>query len=316
MSRPATKAVDRETLHVSARDQQIYHQVVIEGLKQTDVAREHGLSPARISRIVHRVLCWLSQAAPPGLKELPPEQQLTAAGRTYQLKLKYFESLAERAYTESATRDTATQIFDILPGEDGEGVVRAKKGKLYVRSAKADFRYLVAAEIFARKQAEFAGLTSDGDDGPQAMSDVELDERIRLGKHAEDLKLRMKLAARRHAELVEPGRRLAETADTEAEGAERAAEVSNTEAEISNPESETSNFMLETSALNSVNQSPAAFSEHPPAGLAISATPKVGLDRENVDENGFVNRAISGAATGPFQLSPASTETSVQRTVY
>lgn len=311
MSRSVPAALEQDQLHVSARDQQIYHQVVVEQRKQSEVAEEHGISPARVSRIVQRVLRWLSELAP-GMGKLTPAKQLSAAGRIYQLKLKYYEALAERAYMDSTTRETRTQVFELVRGRKGQGMVPSEKGKLYIRTAKADLTCLKAAETFARRQAEFLGPLEDaaiasgaggGLNGmPDDVSDEELEERIQLGEKAAKLKRQWELDKQRREERSNTrAKARAENLDSRSEISNTGSEASDSSAEISISSSEISNLKSEVADSQSANTSSVTDAEGPPAGLAISATPEVGLERENTHESDFVDRATSGAEPPPSE---------------
>jgi hypothetical protein len=197
---------------VSQRDRQIFHQVMVEMRSQRDVAREHNLSQSRVSRIVARVMAWMSETAPYGLEEVPRPQRLYAVARLYRDKLDYYEREAREAWERSKTEIPWTSTHDSVPGAGGKHELGP--GKVVRRIPKPDLKYLDAAQRFAWMRTHFEGFQQDGsvsmsNDGrlyevPEIMPEEELDSFIRTGELAKAEKQRREAEAAAKAAAQAP----------------------------------------------------------------------------------------------------------------
>lgn len=212
---PRKQNVSKSVIQVSERDRRIYELVAVEGRSQRDVAAEFKVSQSRISRIVNRTFRWLSETARYGLEEVPRPQRLYGVMRTYQKKLAYYEREANNAWLESTRRQGTTQVWDILPTDDGRGFVR-QKGRLTVKDPKPEIKYLRAAQDFAARGAEFEGFAKSGavarnnndrlHEVPEVLSDQEVDDLIRCGKRLEAEREAKRAAEERGIESMGDGR--------------------------------------------------------------------------------------------------------------
>src|SRR2546421_12719955 len=91
----------RARLTPSPRDQQIYLDYQVHGLKQTQLANKHGVTQRRISQILHRVEAWLDATKVEGPKSnVEGPENCSAANPTFDFRPSTFDSAAARERLE------------------------------------------------------------------------------------------------------------------------------------------------------------------------------------------------------------------------
>jgi hypothetical protein len=169
----------RETLEVTARERQIFREVMVELRRREEVAARYGLSERQVANITSRVSRWLSQPKPAGYEE--PSRQ--AVLRTFQAKLEYYEEEAREAFERSKLERTFTESLDVRNVE-GRPVVVRRKVKCEVRRSPGDIRYLQTAERIARQRLQVLAEL-EGRRGHEPRTEVEgfYPDPPRLGCH-------------------------------------------------------------------------------------------------------------------------------------
>jgi hypothetical protein len=147
---------------VSERDGRIYHQVMVEGRTQREVAAEHRISQPRVGKIVRRVFRLLCQEAPNELDLSARAVRHQAAARAYLETLAYCEAEALEAYELSKRRETIETSFAVSANGTQLPKIR-KKVRFTQRSSQGDIRYLQAAHKFACLRARFEGFARTAD---------------------------------------------------------------------------------------------------------------------------------------------------------
>lgn len=91
----------RARLTPSVRDQQIYRDYEVEGLKQVQLAKKYGVSQRRISQILTRVRVWLNatqvQSPKSNLESQQPDRDVNS---TFDPRLSTFDSVSARSQLE------------------------------------------------------------------------------------------------------------------------------------------------------------------------------------------------------------------------
>jgi hypothetical protein len=131
----------------SARNQQIWLQVTVDGLTQTAAAEKFGMAQSRVSRIVKKVAQWVAAWRPLGGGRWTPTEQISYANQVAGSKLQKQLDLAEANYAKSQQETLTVKVKDFCEVE-GEGdqekekVVRRTRETTKKTVPQGDFRFL------------------------------------------------------------------------------------------------------------------------------------------------------------------------------
>src|SRR5687768_10669862 len=81
------RAEVKRLLPRSVRDREIFQRVAVKREGQAAVAKEYGLTQARVSQIIDLVQAWLAEANEGEAGDLPPQKQLRLGSRVVRMRL-------------------------------------------------------------------------------------------------------------------------------------------------------------------------------------------------------------------------------------
>jgi len=142
---------------VKPRDLEIYRLCKVEEKTQDEVGTRFKLSQPRVCKILQRVAAFYGELSPPGLKELPREKRLRAAGRLYQQRIDFAYQQSIVGWRKSL-EPTYRKRLKFVEGSD-----QPVPHELIVTTRHGDQKHLDSAVKYAELQMEYEGFDAFGE---------------------------------------------------------------------------------------------------------------------------------------------------------